>query len=456
MGGVPPMPHRRFEKILVANRGEIALRVIRAARELDIATVAVHSTADADSLHVKFADESVCIGPPAPAKSYLNIPAIISAAEITAADAIHPGYGFLAENAGFAETCLASGFQFIGPHPRSIRTMGDKIEARKAMQSVGLFGLPGSPDPLERSDEALALADQIGFPLIIKAAAGGGGRGMKICRDPGDLGRLLDLARREAESSFGSGAVYIERFIEKPRHIEFQIVADDHGKIVHLGERECSVQRRYQKLVEESPSPALSDDKRREVGERITTALSKLGYTNVGTIEFLMDEAGELYFMEMNTRIQVEHPVTEMMVRRDLLRLQIQLSEGSPLPFEQEDVELRGHAIECRINAEDPITFAPSPGVISALHFPGGAGVRVDSHVTAGSTVVPYYDSLLAKVIVHDIDRPHAIRRMKTALNEIVIEGIKTNIPFQRKILEHPDFVSGRYDTTIVSKMFGG
>ena len=455
MAGAPPVPRRRFRKILVANRGEIALRVIRAARELDIATVAVHSTADAESLHVKFADESVCIGPPSPTQSYLNIPAIISAAEITAADAIHPGYGFLAENAGFAETCLASGFQFIGPQPESIRMMGDKIEARKAMRSVGLFGLPGSPDPLERAEDAMALAKDIGFPLIIKAAAGGGGRGMKICRDPSDLGRLLDVARREAESSFGSGAVYIERFIETPRHVEFQVVADDFGHIVHLGERECSVQRRYQKLVEESPSPGLTDEKRAEVGGRITTALKKLGYTNVGTIEFLMDETGELYFMEMNTRIQVEHPVTEMMVRRDLLRLQIQLSEGCPLPFEQEDVELRGHAIECRINAEDPVSFAPSPGVISALHVPGGAGVRVDSHVTTGTTVVPYYDSLLAKVIVHDIDRAHAIRRMKTALNEFVVEGIKTNIPFQRKILEHPDFVSGRYDTTIVQKMFG-
>lgn len=448
------MRPRKFKKILVANRGEIALRVIRAARELDIQTVAVHSTADADSLHVKFADEAVCIGPPAPARSYLHIPAIIAAAEVSAADAIHPGYGFLSENAHFAETCEASGFNFIGPKSESIRVMGDKIRARKAMAEVGLHGLPGSPDPISDPNEAKRLAEQIGFPLIIKAAAGGGGRGMKIVRDPTDLEKLLSVAQREAESSFGNGAVYIERFIEKPRHIEFQIVADNYGNVVHLGERECSVQRRYQKLVEEAPSPGLSDAKRVEVGDRIVEAMKKLGYTNVGTIEFLMDEDGELYFMEMNTRIQVEHPVTEVMVRRDLLRLQIQLSEGIPLPFEQKDVFMGGHAIECRINAEDPITFAPSPGNISVFHTPGGAGVRVDSHITSGATVAPHYDSLLAKLIVHDIDRPHAIRRMKSALREFVVEGIKTNIPFQRKVLDHPDFASGDYDTTIVQKMF--
>ncbi|HJL40230.1 MAG TPA: acetyl-CoA carboxylase biotin carboxylase subunit [Myxococcales bacterium LLY-WYZ-16_1] len=448
------MRARKFNKILVANRGEIALRVIRAARELDIQTVAIHSTADAESLHVKFADESVCIGPPAPAESYLNIPAIISAAEISAADAIHPGYGFLAENANFAETCEASGFNFIGPKPESIRLMGDKIAARRAMREVGLHGLPGSPDPLTDPVEAERLAQEIGFPLIIKAAAGGGGRGMKIVRDPDDLTRLLALAQREAESSFGNGAVYIERFIETPRHVEFQVVADNYGNILHLGERECSVQRRYQKLIEESPSPGLTDTKRDEVGNRIVEALKKLGYTNVGTIEFLMDEAGELYFMEMNTRIQVEHPVTEMMVRRDLLRLQIQLSEGAPLPFEQSDVALRGHAIECRINAEDPVNFAPSPGLVSTFHVPGGAGIRVDSHITTGASVAPYYDSLLAKLIVHDIDRAHAIRRMKSALREFVVEGIQTNIPFHRRILDHPDFASGKYDTTIVQKMF--
>ncbi len=444
---------KRFNKILVANRGEIALRVIRAARELDIQTVAVHSTADTESLHVKFADESVCIGPPAPAESYLNIPAIISAAEITAADAIHPGYGFLSENAAFAETCKASGFAFIGPPAELIRLMGDKISARKAMRDVGLFGLPGSPDPLSDPEEAIRLARDVGFPLIIKAAAGGGGRGMKICRQEEDLSRLLSLAQREAEASFGSGAVYVEKFVERPRHIEFQVAADDDGNVIHLGERECSVQRRYQKLLEEAPSVALSEAKREEVGTRVVEAMKAIGYRNVGTIEFLMDEDGELYFMEMNTRIQVEHPVTEMMVRLDLVRLQISLAAGDSIPFTQTDVALRGHAIECRINAEDPVTFAPSPGVISAFHVPGGAGVRVDSHVTTGTTVVPYYDSLLAKLIVHDFDREHAIRRMKTALKEFVVEGIKTNIPFQRKVLEHPDFMSGEYDTTIVQKM---
>jgi acetyl-CoA carboxylase, biotin carboxylase subunit len=446
---------RAFKKILVANRGEIALRVIRAARELDIETVAVHSTADAESLHVKFADEAVCIGPPSPTASYLNVPAIISAAEVSGADAIHPGYGFLSENAQFAETCARSGFHFIGPKAESIRMMGDKIRARKAMAGVGLFGLPGSPDPLESGEEAMAVAQEIGFPLIIKAAAGGGGRGMKIVREADKLGPMLDLARREAESSFGSGAVYVERFVTHPRHIEFQIVADDFGNVVHLAERECSVQRRYQKLIEESPSPALTPEKRAEVGDRVVKAIKKLGYTNVGTIEFLMD-GEELYFMEMNTRIQVEHPVTEMMVRRDLVRLQIQLAEGHPLPFTQDDVELRGHAIECRINAEDPVSFAPSPGVISAYHVPGGTGVRVDSHVTTGTTVAPHYDSLIAKLIVHDLDREHALRRMKTALREYVVEGIKTNIPFHRRVLDHQGFAAGEYDTTLVQTILAG
>ena len=454
MSGAPAAAGpRKINKILVANRGEIARRVIRAARELDIATVAVHSTADAESLHVKFADESVCIGPPAAAESYLNIPAIISAAEITAADAIHPGYGFLSENAGFAEVCEACGIQFIGPSAEAIRLMGDKIEGRKAMARAGLSSLPGSPEPLTSDAAALAVAHEIGFPVIIKAAAGGGGRGMKIVRDKADLGRLLAVARREAGAAFGNDAVYVERFVERPRHIEFQIAADHHGNVIHLGERECSVQRRYQKLVEESPSPAVTPEKRAEVGERITTALKKLGYTSVGTVELLMDEGGELYFMEMNTRIQVEHPVTEMVTGLDLVRLQIQLAMGEPLPFAQEDLEMRGHAIECRVNAEDPISFAPSPGTITAYHVPGGTGVRVDSHVTQDSAVVPYYDSLLAKLIVHDMDRDHAIRRMRSALREIVVEGIRTNIPFHRRVLHHPDFVAGTYDTTIVPRM---
>ncbi len=430
--------------------------MIRAARELGIATVAVHSSADSESLHVKFADESVCIGPPSPAQSYLNIPAIIAAAEITAADAVHPGYGFLSENATFAEICEACGFNFIGPSAAAIRKMGDKIEARRTMGALGLPSLPGSPDPLETEAEALALAKDIGLPLIIKAAAGGGGRGMKIVRNKADLGKQLSLARREAEIAFGNGAVYIERYIEKPRHIEFQVVADKHGNVVHLGERECSVQRRYQKLIEESPSPAVTPQKREEIGDRIVSALKGLGYTNVGTIEFLMDEGGELYFMEMNTRIQVEHPVTEMVTGMDLLRLQISLANGEVLPFTQEEVQFEGHAIECRINAEDPDRFAPSPGNITSFHVPGGYGVRVDSHVTTGTMISPHYDSLAAKLIVHDFDRAHALRRMQSALGEFVVEGIKTNIPFHRRVLKTEAFQSGNYDTTLVRKILEG
>ncbi len=445
-----------FKKILVANRGEIALRVIRAARELGIATVAVYSEADAESMHVKFADESVCIGPPNPAESYLHIPALIAAAEITGADAIHPGYGFLSENPRFAETCEKSGFTFIGPSAAMIEKMGDKLAARRAMAEVGLSSVPGSAEPLTSDAQALAVVEKIGFPVIIKASAGGGGRGMKIVREPSDLPRLLATARREAGAAFGNDAVYVERFIEKPRHIEFQVAADHHGNVVHLGERECSVQRRYQKLVEEAPSPALTAEHRALMGARITSALRQLGYANVGTIEFLMDERGELYFIEMNTRIQVEHPVTEMLTGRDLVRLQIHLAAGHPLPFEQKDVTFIGHAIECRINAEDPDTFAPSPGNITALNLPGGAGVRVDTFVTQGATVAPYYDSMLAKVIVHDVDREKAIRRMKSALRETIVEGIRTNVPFQRRILEHPDFNSGRYDTGIVGRLLDG
>ena len=445
-----------FKKILVANRGEIALRVIRAARELGIATVAVYSEADAESMHVKFADESVCIGPPTPAESYLHIPALIAAAEITGTDAIHPGYGFLSENPRFAETCEKSGFTFIGPSARLIEQMGDKVAARRAMTEAGLPSVPGSSEPLTTDAQAFAVADTIGFPLIIKASAGGGGRGMKIVREAADLPNLLATARREAGAAFGNDAVYVERFIEAPRHIEFQVVADTHGNVVHFGERECSVQRRYQKLVEEAPSAALTPERRAEMGEQLTKALRQIGYTNVGTVEFLMDERGELYFIEMNTRIQVEHPVTEMLVRRDLVRLQIMIAAGMKLPFAQQDVQFSGHAIECRINAEDPDTFAPSPGQITALNVPGGAGVRVDTHVTQGATVAPYYDSMLAKVIVHDIDRPHAIRRMQSALRETVVEGIRTNVPFQRRVLEHHDFLSGQYDTGLVGRILDG
>jgi acetyl-CoA carboxylase, biotin carboxylase subunit len=444
-----------FKKILVANRGEIALRVIRAARELNIATVAVYSTADVESLHVKFADESVCIGPPTPAKSYLNIPAIISAAEVTSADAIHPGYGFLSENATFAEICGQCGFTFIGPKPEAIRMMGDKITARRAMRDAGMKGLPGCDEPLTSDKEAIAVAKEIGFPLIIKAAAGGGGRGMKIVRNKDDLPQTLAIARNEAKVGFGNDAVYVERFVERPRHIEFQIVADNYGAVVHLGERECSVQRRYQKLVEESPSPAMTPEKRKAVGEQIVNALKKLGYSTVGTVEMLMDENGELHFMEMNTRIQVEHPVTEMVTGVDLVRLQIMLAAGKKLPFTQEEVQMNGHAIECRVNAEDPFTFDPSPGLITGFHAPGGPGVRVDSHVTQDTMVQPYYDSLLAKLIVHDVDRPHAIRRVRSALKEFVVDGIKSNIAFHRRVMENKAFVSGEYDTNIANRVVG-
>ena len=447
------MSNPPFKKILVANRGEIALRIIRAARELGIRSVAVYSQADAESMHVKFADESVCIGPPSPTESYLHIPALIAAAEITGTDAIHPGYGFLSENPRFAETCEKSGFTFIGPTAQLIEQMGDKVAARKAMKEAGLASVPGSTEPLTSDDQAYAVAKEIGFPLIIKASAGGGGRGMKIVREPGELPTLLATARREAGAAFGNDAVYVERFIEKPRHIEFQVVADKHGNVVHLGERECSVQRRYQKLIEEAPSPALTPERRADIGNTVTTALKRLGYTSVGTVEFLMDATGELYFIEMNTRIQVEHPVTEMIAQRDLVRLQIRIAAGEPLPFTQDDVVFSGHAIECRINAENPDNFAPSPGHISALNFPGGAGVRVDTHITHDAFVPPHYDSMLAKVIVHDVDRQQAIRRMQSALRETVVEGIHTNVPFQQRVLDNAEFLEGRYDTGLVGRI---
>jgi acetyl-CoA carboxylase, biotin carboxylase subunit len=442
-----------FKKILIANRGEIALRVIRAARELGIQTVAVYSTADAESLHVKFADESVCIGPPPAKQSYLNIPAIISAAEVTASEGIHPGYGFLSENAAFAEACKACGFKFIGPEPELIRMMGDKIIARKTMREAGLPVLPGSSDPIESETEALRIAEEVGCPLIIKAAAGGGGRGMKIVWDEDSLPKALAIARNEAEAAFGNGAVYIERYVTRPRHIEFQIAADEHGNVVHLGERECSVQRRHQKLIEECPSPAVSAELRYTMGKRITDALRKLGYTSVGTVELLMDDRGELYFMEMNTRIQVEHPVTEEVTGIDLVRLQIMIAAGERLPFTQEQITMRGHAIECRVNAEDPHTFAPSPGTITAYHMPGGPGVRVDSFVTQHSAVLPYYDSLVAKLVVHDVDRAAALLRMKCAIRECVVEGIRTNLPFHWLALSSEELVSGTYDTGIVERI---
>ena len=442
-----------FKKILIANRGEIALRIIRACREMGIRTVAVYSTADAHALHVRFADEAVCIGPPPSRESYLNIPAILSAAEITRADALHPGYGFLSENADFAEVCENCKIRFIGPRPEMLRLMGNKVRAREAAKEAGLPLLPGSAGVLKGPAEAQAEADRIGYPVILKAAAGGGGRGMKIVRDRKAVATAFTTASAEAASAFANGDMYIERYVEKPRHIEIQIVADEHGKVVHLGERECSVQRRHQKLIEESPSPAVSEALRRRMGETSVRAMEQIRYNNLGTIEYLLDERGEFYFMEMNTRIQVEHPVTEAVTGVDLVSTQIRLATGDPLPWKQEEIQLRGAAIEARVNAEDPVTFAPWPGKITGYSVPGGLGVRVDSAAYENYTVLPHYDSLLAKVIVQAEDRPGAIARLQRALGEYVIEGIRTNIPFHRAALIDEGFVHGDYDTRLVERL---
>ncbi|RKH43848.1 acetyl-CoA carboxylase biotin carboxylase subunit [Corallococcus sicarius] len=442
-----------FKKVLVANRGEIALRVIRACRELGIATVAVHSTADANALHVRFADEAVCIGPPSSKESYLNVPQLLSAAEITRADAIHPGYGFLSENAEFAEVCENCKIRFIGPRPEMLRLMGNKVSARRAAREAGMPLLPGSPGVVKDPREAEAFAKEIGFPVILKAAAGGGGKGMKIVREPGVLAQAFSTAQAEALASFSNGDLYIERYVEKPRHIEIQIVADEHGNVIHLNERECSVQRRHQKLIEECPSPALTPELRQRMGEVSVNAMKALRYNNVGTIEYLLDEHGQFYFMEMNTRIQVEHPVTEMVMGVDLVREQIRMAYGHPLRFKQEDVQIRGHAIECRVNAEDPVTFAPWPGKITGYSVPGGYGVRVDSAAYENYTVLPHYDSLLSKLIVHAEDRETAIRRMQRALSEYVVEGIRTNIPFHRAALAEESFQEGNYDTRFVERL---
>jgi acetyl-CoA carboxylase biotin carboxylase subunit len=440
-----------FKKILIANRGEIALRVIRACRELGVQSVAVHSTADSNALHVKFADVSVCIGP-APAKqSYLHIPAIISAAEVTGAEAIHPGYGFLSENAEFAEMTERCGLRFIGPPPKIMRLMGGKISARKAMVGAGVPILPGT-GLLETDDEALTAVEEIGLPVIIKASAGGGGRGMKIVTDRGRLLAQLEVARAEAMAGFGSSDVYLERYVEAPRHIEVQVVADGRGGVAILGERECSIQRRHQKLVEEAPSAALDDDERQKLMAICEEAMRAIGYANVGTIEFLYED-GKFYFMEMNTRIQVEHTVTEMVTGLDLVREQIKLAAGEPLSSAFTGrFRPRGHAIECRINAEDPVKFTPSPGRITALNLPGGFGVRVDTHIYEGYVVPPNYDSLLAKLIVHAEDREAAIRRLRRALDEFVVEGIQTNLDFHRRLIDHPDFVEGRLDTHFLER----
>src|SRR3989454_8158536 len=443
-----------FRKVLIANRGEIALRVIRACRELDIATVAVFSQADRDSLHVRLADESVCIGPPPPAQSYNYIARLISAAEVTGADAIHPGYGFLSENAHFAEVCHSCGFAFIGPTPEMIRKMGDKAVARRTMAEAGLPVVPGSDGGIPDIDEALVLAHSIGYPVMIKAAAGGGGGGMRVAWDEKSLRLGLGIARAEAEAAFSNNAVYLEKYIARPRHIEFQVFGDAHGCLIHLGERECSVQCNHQKLIEEAPSPFLSAAQRRTVGEMAVRGAAAIGYVNAGTIEFLFDQDGSFYFMEMNTRIQVEHPVTEEVTGLDLVKEQIRVAAGERLSLTQDEVEWRGHAIECRINAEDHAHgFRPSPGRISYWYKPGGPGLRVDSHVYAGYTVPPYYDSMIGKLIAHGKDRPEALRRMEIALDEMIVEGIRTTIPFHHLALRDPRFQSGDLDTHFVETL---
>jgi acetyl-CoA carboxylase, biotin carboxylase subunit len=441
-----------FKKVLIANRGEIALRVIRACRELGIKTVSVHSAADKNALHVRFADESVCIGPAASRQSYLNIPALISAAEITGADAVHPGYGFLAENAEFAEVCERCKLHWIGPPPHLMRLMGDKVRARAAMSEAGVPILPGT-GVLESEKEAHAAAERIGYPLIIKACAGGGGRGMKIVEGPDRFGALLANARAEAQAAFGNPDVYVERYVTKPRHIEMQVIADKLGHYEHLGERECSIQRRHQKLVEEAPSPALDELMREKLGKVAVKAIESIGYFSVGTLEFLYEEErNAFYFMEMNTRIQVEHTVTEEVTGIDLLREQILVALGGELPF-RGGLRPRGHSIELRINAEHPVTFAPSPGKITALHLPGGLGVRVDTHIYDQYVVPPNYDSLLAKLIVHAPDRKMAIARLKRCLHEFIVEGIHTNIDFHKRLVDHPDFIAGKLDTGFIARM---
>jgi acetyl-CoA carboxylase, biotin carboxylase subunit len=446
------MSKREIRKVLIANRGEIACRIIWTCKEMGIKTVAVHSEADREALHVRFADEAICIGPAPSAQSYLNIPSIISAAEITNVDAIHPGYGFLAESATFATICDDCNIKFIGPRANVIAMMGDKVEARRTMQAAGVPILPGSPDPIESTEEAKATAAQIGFPLIIKAAAGGGGRGMRIVRKPEELHGQLATAQAEALAAFKNGSVYIERYIERPRHIEIQVLADEHGNCIHLGERECSIQRRHQKLLEEAPSPVITPEQRERMGAVAIDACKEIGYSSAGTFEFLLDEDGSFYFMEMNTRIQVEHPVTEMVTLADIVRNQIRIAEGADLGYEQSDLQIVGHSIECRINAEDPEKFTPSPGRITAFNIPGGPGVRVDTAVYPGYVVPPYYDSMIAKLIVHARTRELAIARMQRALDMMVIEGIKTTIPLHKKIMADPKFIAGDFSTKFMEE----
>jgi acetyl-CoA carboxylase, biotin carboxylase subunit len=444
-----------FEKVLIANRGEIALRIHRACHELGIQTVAVHSTADADAMHVRLADETVCIGPPPARDSYLNAAAILSAATISGADAIHPGYGFLSENADFAAMVEEHGFAFIGPTPEHIRTMGDKIAAKQTAKRLGIPVVPGSDGPIGDAEAGIKLANEIGYPVLIKATAGGGGRGMKVARNEGELADALRMARSEAAAAFGNDQVYIEKYLSHPRHIELQVLADAHGNAVHLGERDCSLQRRHQKVLEESPSAALNAEQRASIGEVVRSAIARLGYRNAGTIEFLYED-GKFYFIEMNTRLQVEHPVTEMVCGLDLVREQIKIAAGGVLPFKQENIRFNGHAIECRINAEDPETFRPSPGKIDFYHAPGGLGVRVDSALYAGYRVPPHYDSMVAKLIVHGSSRNECLMRLRRALDEFVIVGIDTTLPLHRRLVREPAFIDGDYDIHWLERYLGG
>ncbi len=442
-----------FRKILIANRGEIALRILYACKELGIRTVAIYSEADRNSLHVRFADEAICIGPPRSSESYLNIPQVISAAEIANVDAIHPGYGFLSENANFAEVCEASHITFIGPTADSIRLMGEKDRARREMAACGVPIIPGSPGIVPDEGAAKKMADKIGYPLIIKAAEGGGGRGMRIVRSGDELLPAFETARAESEQAFGSLSVYMEKLIERPRHIEFQVLGDRHGHVMYLGERECSIQRRHQKLIEESPSPVVEPKMRKRIGDQVVRALQKIGYSNAGTVEFLRDPSDDLYFIEMNARIQVEHPVTEMVTGVDLVKSQIRLAAGEKLSDVVGGVEFRGHSMECRINAEDPNTFTPSAGRITAFRVPGGPGVRVDTAMYSDAVIPPYYDSLIAKLIVHGHDRAEAIVKMQQALGGFVVEGIKTTIPLHKRILKDPDFIAGNFDTQFLERL---
>ena len=443
-----------FKKVLIANRGEIALRIIRACKELGIPTVAVHSEADTDSLHVSFADEAVCIGPAPSNESYLDPRRIISAAEITGADAIHPGYGFLAENADFADMCENSGIKFIGPSAQVIRDMGNKSRAKEMMIKAGVPVVPGSEGVVESLEQGLAIAEEIGYPIILKAVSGGGGRGMRIIRAKEDFETNFQMAQAEARGAFGDPSMYIEKYIENPRHIEIQILADEHGNVVHLGERECSIQRRHQKLLEEAPSIAIDPELRQRMGSVAAKGAKGVGYFSAGTIEFLLDDDHNFYFMEMNTRIQVEHPVTEIVANMDLVKEQIRIAAGEKLGVRQKDIEIKGHAIECRINAEDwEKNFMPNPGKVEVFHLPGGPGIRIDSHVYQQYQIPPFYDSLIAKLIAYGRDRQEALARMNRALDEFFIEGVKTTIPFHKKLINHPDFVSGKFDTGFLDRV---